>query len=197
MDLDGDGDLDVALSRRPSHGFYWYERKSDSEWIQHTLSESPELPQSLGAAGVDVDRDGWTDLVFSQVWFRNPGTSRESSGKEWSAHRYRGGGHDILGVDVNGDGSPEVVVFDGEKLVWFSGAQLERIHPVAEGIGHHGGLTPKGAGDLDGDGDIDIVSKIWNKDGPTYHADYWRNDTRADRLHRSYPRTHLSPPHQH
>ena len=32
-------------------------------------------------------------------------------------------------------------------------------------------------GDVDGDGDMDIVSKIWNKDGATYHADYWRNDT--------------------
>ncbi|MBP8260624.1 MAG: DUF1080 domain-containing protein, partial [Verrucomicrobia bacterium] len=31
-------------------------------------------------------------------------------------------------------------------------------------------------GDVDGDGDIDIVTKIWNKDGATYHADYWRND---------------------
>jgi hypothetical protein len=32
-------------------------------------------------------------------------------------------------------------------------------------------------GDVDGDGDDDLVSKIWNADGPTYHADYWRNDT--------------------
>jgi hypothetical protein len=32
-------------------------------------------------------------------------------------------------------------------------------------------------GDVDGDGDIDLISKVWTKDGPTYHADYWRNDT--------------------
>jgi hypothetical protein len=31
-------------------------------------------------------------------------------------------------------------------------------------------------GDVDGDGDIDIVSKVWNADGKEYHADYWRND---------------------
>jgi hypothetical protein len=30
---------------------------------------------------------------------------------------------------------------------------------------------------VDGDGDIDLVSKVWNKDGAAYHADYWRNDT--------------------
>jgi len=30
--------------------------------------------------------------------------------------------------------------------------------------------------DIDGDVDIDIVSKVWNADGPNYHVDYWRND---------------------
>jgi hypothetical protein len=30
-------------------------------------------------------------------------------------------------------------------------------------------------GDVDGDGDMDIVSKVWNKDGSHYHADYWEN----------------------
>jgi hypothetical protein len=30
--------------------------------------------------------------------------------------------------------------------------------------------------DVDGDGDTDIVTKVWNKDGVSYHADYWRND---------------------
>jgi len=31
-------------------------------------------------------------------------------------------------------------------------------------------------GDVDSDGDIDIVSKIWNADGVFYHLDYWRNN---------------------
>ena len=31
-------------------------------------------------------------------------------------------------------------------------------------------------GDVDGDGDVDIVSKVWSTDG-TYHVDFWRNDT--------------------
>ena len=31
-------------------------------------------------------------------------------------------------------------------------------------------------GDTNGDGDVDIVSKVWNADGPTYHLDLWRNE---------------------
>jgi hypothetical protein len=30
--------------------------------------------------------------------------------------------------------------------------------------------------DIDGDGDLDLVSKVWHTGGKPYHADYWRND---------------------
>jgi len=30
--------------------------------------------------------------------------------------------------------------------------------------------------DIGGDGDTDIITKVWNKDGDAYHADYWRNE---------------------
>lgn len=35
-------------------------------------------------------------------------------------------------------------------------------------------------GDVDGDGDIDIVSKIWNADGASYHLDFWRNELKTN-----------------
>jgi hypothetical protein len=33
--------------------------------------------------------------------------------------------------------------------------------------------------DLDGDGDLDIVNQIWDKDGANYRADNWCNDTKG------------------
>ena len=33
----------------------------------------------VGLAALDVDGDGWVDLVCSGVWYRNPGKPREAA----------------------------------------------------------------------------------------------------------------------
>jgi hypothetical protein len=173
-DLDGDGDLDTALSRRDAHSFLWYERKSDAVWVQHLISDSEKLEQGLGAAALDVDRDGWTDLVFSKVWFKNPGILKSKPDATWETRNFWGAGHDILGADIDGDSHPDIVVFDGNTLKWFDTSQGLRSHRIAQDIGHHGGVTPKGAGDLDGDQDIDLVIAGAWFENPGYGAGEWK-----------------------
>ena len=133
-DLDGDGDLDCALSRAENgdvHGFWWYERKSDSVWVQHLINDSTNIMQGLGAAALDVDNDGWTDLVFDQAWFKNPGTLRENPDCPWEAHDYEHCSHevhDILGADVNGEevlaGQEDHVALSGIDR-WWAGTHLQ------------------------------------------------------------------------
>ncbi len=156
-DLDGDGDMDCALTRRDVHGFWWYERRTDSNWVQHLISDSASLPQALGGAYLDVDDDGWSDLVFSGVWFKNPGTLRQNPDSAWTINSFAGAGHDILAVDISGDGRQDIVAFDGNNLRWFNPALAMASNTIAQSVGHHGGVTPNGAGDIDGDGDLDLV----------------------------------------
>lgn len=159
-DFDGDGDLDCALSRRDTHAFYWFERKSDAVWVRHLICDSPEFLQGLGSAPLDVDGDGWIDVVFNQVWFRNPGTLRQHPDTAWEAHVYEQSNHqvhDLVVADINGDGRNDLVTFDGNKLLWYDPAHGLAVTVVAEGLGHHGGVAPRGCGDLDGDGKPDLV----------------------------------------
>jgi len=60
-DYDGDGDLDVAISRRNTLSAYWYERINDSLWIQHLMGSGETFGNTLGTTPIDVDHDGWMD----------------------------------------------------------------------------------------------------------------------------------------
>jgi hypothetical protein len=117
-DFDGDGDLDVAISRREAGTLYWYETRpevSGWEWACHTACapEDPALRKgledSLGAAVLDVDGDGWLDVAVNRVWFENPGTLDRTPGARWAAHPYRGGRHDITAADIDLDGRADLL----------------------------------------------------------------------------------------
>jgi len=162
-DYDGDGDLDIALSRRQALSAYWYERDNDSTWIRHTIGTSEQLGRALGAEALDVDRDGLTDYVINSVWFKNPGGLGQNPDKPWPISEYDAEGrHDVVAGDVDGDGYQDILTYgyygkEHDKLAWFdASADLER-YVISDGFGHHGGIAPNGVGDLDGDGDLDIV----------------------------------------
>lgn len=77
VDLDRDGDLDFVLGGKPSQPsqLYWYEFKAAGDWVRHRVGTN--YLSDVGLTALDVDRDGWKDLVCSGVWFRNPGSPRE------------------------------------------------------------------------------------------------------------------------
>jgi hypothetical protein len=162
-DFDGDGDLDIALSRRSELTAYWYERRSDSVWIEHEMGSSEHLARALGAEAVDVDRDELADFVINNIWFKNPGNLDQSPDTPWLISKYDSGGyHDVIAGDIDGDGYQDILTYgahskDHDVLASFDTSRdLERV-VIGDGFMHHGGIAPQGIGDLDGDGDNDIV----------------------------------------
>ena len=157
-DFDHDGDLDAALSRRVTEGASWYERVNDSIWTPHVIGTSQNLAKTLGTAAIDINRDGWMDVVFEGVWFRNPGTLEKNHDAQWTAINFKGGGHDAISYDINRDSSDELIIYDGYKLAWYTNTyEGLREHIIDYGYEDHGGIAPKGIGDLDGDSDPDII----------------------------------------
>ncbi len=175
-DYDGDGDLDVAISRRNTKEAYWYEQINDSIWIPHIIGHADQLGSTLGSAGIDIDQDGWTDVMFEGVWFKNPGNIGIDHYNEpqWKSYFYKGGGHDICSADIDGDGSADPVIYDGYKLSWYtrtSKGLAERI--IDYGYEDHGGIAPNGIGDMDGDGDMDVVSPGYWFENPGKEMERW------------------------
>lgn len=175
VDIDKDGDLDFVLGGRqpgPSR-LYWFEFQGKDKWAKHLAGTN--YLSDVGLAALDVDCDGWMDLVCSGVWYRNSGKPREEQFERHLFAEKSEGAHDVLTADVNGDGRKDILMMgDGRTalnaLRWYEIPEDPTKVWKAQQIGGavHGAITPGGAGDIDGDGDLDVVrADIWfeNVDG--------------------------------
>ena len=170
-DLNNDGLLDIVA------GYSWFEAPN---WERHELapfkSYDPykEYSESFLNLGMDVNLDGWDDVVIvgypgeGGFWFENP----KNEEGYWTKHMIA----DSMGIsnespgflDVDGDGRLDILCGDYEKrqIVWLQapktkGETVWKRYPLTKenvpgtdryshGIGY---------GDVDGDGYKDVLVK--------------------------------------
>jgi len=175
VDIDRDGRLDFVLGGRftkPSQ-LYWFEFQGPDRWVKHVVGS--DYQSDVGLAALDVDGDGWTDLVCSGVWYRNTGKPKTEPFERIVFASNASGAHDILAADIDGDGRKDIVMMGDERtglkaLCWFKipadPRQPWERHDIGPPV--HGAIAPAGIADIDGDGDLDVVcADVWyeNKDG--------------------------------
>jgi hypothetical protein len=173
-DLDGDGDLDLAVA----HFGYdegetrWLENQGQWRFASHVLQE---LSGPINALVADVDGDRDIDIVslVSQQWeeiyvFENDGRGRFTPHRVFGASNEDFGSSWISLADLDVDGDVDVLYSNGDAFDYappkgrnWNGVQwLEnrgglrfRYHR----IGDFPGASSPQASDLDGDGDVDVV----------------------------------------
>ncbi|MEM1177496.1 MAG: ECF-type sigma factor [Acidobacteriota bacterium] len=184
-DLDSDGDPDVLATLAGTDEVVWYENTAGnaSAWTRRSIATGFDGAQSVAAS--DVDGDGDLDVVGAAVtddtvaWWENTA----GDGGAWTEHVVDAGIQQASSVDVrdlDGDGDMDILGAAAAlgELEWWENVTGDGSAWTGRPLpGTFFGAAAALAGDIDDDGDLDVVASALGADA----ISWWENDL----IHRS------------
>lgn len=162
-DIDGDGDADVLVDSGNDQTISWHENLlgNGTLWLARTVTTTGGGAEATTA---DVDRDGDLDVIArvsnsSPGWYENVA----GNGQGWVAHTIAtpsGLQGTIVARDLDGDGDVDAVTAatGASAVQWFENVSGNGSAWVTRTIATNAAPpTVAAVGDLDGDGDPDVV----------------------------------------
>jgi hypothetical protein len=169
-DMDGDNDVDIIGAFSEKSMIMWFENTGNQQFTSHLITDKEVNPFQIKAA--DLDKDNLTDiLVISSTsdkltWYRNAGTMQFTpivitTNSDPEVELFT-----VVPIDFDRDSDVDIVVgyFIGTKGIpktyeWFEnvGGQTFIAHKIQTPINDF--IMATDVVDLDGDSDIDLISK--------------------------------------
>ncbi len=162
-DVDKDGHLDILSASVGDNTIAWYENDGTTlpTFTPHIVSDAALVPWAVSAA--DVDKDGDLDVLSGStssgqlIWYENDGATLPS----FTLHEVTTAAYSrsVFAVDLDEDTYLDLLTIKMRQIVWYenNGAVLPDFtfhYAVTPTFGAHGVY----AADMDGDGDIDVLS---------------------------------------
>ncbi len=195
-DLDGDGDLDLAVAEFGYNEGETRWMRNDGGW-RFTSTVLQSLSGPINVEIVDLDKDGDQDIasLVSQEWEEvyahvNDGKGRFTSKLIWGSTNDDFGSSWLTATDLDRDGDIDFLYSNGDGFDYATGGG--RPWHGVQWIENNGGLvftvrriaefsgasSPQPV-DLDGDGDLDVavVSAYNDWDNPSAQSLVWLENT--------------------
>ncbi len=177
-DFDGDGDVDYVTRDTYTNYFVTYLNDGAgnfTEGVQTSIAyDSYNWQEAMDIVAVDIDQDGDADVITRDSLdanfsiYLNDGAGNFSFDRDITtptkASNNAYGGVALLADDVDGDGDIDIVTMDDQHehnvQVFLNDGSLNftRQDSYLEAV--HGSRISADLGDLDGDGDIDLVTRV-------------------------------------
>lgn len=180
VDMDGDKDLDLAVAIYghdvPGKVIWLESRGKGEKYVEHVLSD---LGGALNVSPVDLNHDGKIDIVsyLTQNHEKMAAFINEGDGKFKEILLFKAS-HPLVGVtdvslaDLDKDGDIDVLFTAGDAhdlqpdpkpyhgVQWLENKGDYQFQ--LREIGRFYGAATARVGDVDGDGDLDVVASSWN-----------------------------------
>ena len=177
VDLDGDSDLDVASASSGDDRIAWYENADGSGTFGPLQAITTAAEGAAFVAAADLDGDGDLDVLSASVfddtiaWYEKlDGT--DGFGPEQAIDATAFQVLQVRAADLDADSDLDVLaaVAGEDTVVWYENLDgRATFGPPQVVTAAADGATSAIAADLDGDGDLDVVSTAQTADQVAWH----------------------------
>jgi hypothetical protein len=168
-DLDGDGDQDVLAASRRDDTIAWYENTDGKATFGEARVITRLADQARAVMAVDLDGDKDLDVLASSLiddeiaWYQNNGSG--TFGEQRIISDTANGPESIHAADLDKDGDLDVLAANGvdDEIAWYQNTDGKGTFSTKKVITTEADdASAVYAGDLDRDGDVDVLSSSYN-----------------------------------